>query len=268
MAKKTNVGIIGLGYVGSALHYWFRKNKKKLNIFLYDKYKHIGSLEEVNKADIIFIAVPTPFHENGRGYDDSAVWESVKNIENGKIIVIKSTILPGSTDSLQKKYPKKILLFNPEFLTAKNPIKDFLLSSRQIVGYTNQKSKKVAKKILSILPGAPYTKVMKSREAELVKYFSNTFLAAKVIFANQMYDLAKKVGGIDYNIVKDTVVQDKRIGNSHFDVFTDGYRGYGGLCLPKDTKSLIQLGRKLKARLTLLETIDKINIRLQKRYKR
>ena len=80
---KKKIGIIGLGYVGGAVKNWF-DSRGDCEVFRYDKFKNIGSIQEVNRADIIFVAVPTPFHEDGRGYDDSAVRESLNNIENGK----------------------------------------------------------------------------------------------------------------------------------------------------------------------------------------
>lgn len=263
MNKKIKIGIIGLGYVGGAIKNWFSKNKNKYDLFLYDKYKNIGSLEEVNQADIIFIAVPTPFYEGKCGYDDSAVRESIKNVKNDKIVVIKSTVLPGSTNKFQKLYPKKTILFNPEFLRAKTAKQDFSKPEIQIVGYSNLKTKRVAKKILKVIPKAPYSKIIKSGEAEMVKYFINTFLATRVIFANQIYDLCRKLGGIDYEIVRKCVIKDKRIGYSHFDVLADGYRGYSGDCLPKDTRALIQLGRKLKIDLGLLQKVEEINKKLK-----
>jgi len=275
MAQKTKIGIIGLGYVGGAVRDWFEKKpascmrrhgadrQKEIDLFFYDKYKKIGSVAEVNKADIIFVAVPTPFHEKG-GYDDSAVKDALKNIQNGKIAVIKSTVVPGSTEDFQKRYPKKTLLFNPEFLTAKNSKKDFLKPGIQLVGYSNSKGKSLAPKILRLLPKAPYSKIVQAKEAEMVKYFINTFLATRVIFANQIYDLCRKLKGLDYEVVRDCVIQDKRIGHSHFEVFADGYRGYGGLCLPKDTRALIQHAGKLNVDLGLLKKVEEINEKLRK----
>ncbi len=262
--KKIKIGIIGLGYVGGAIQNWFLKNKNKYDLFLYDKFKNIGSLEEVNQADIIFISVPTPYHKTGGGYDDSAVRESIKNIKNGKIVVIKSTILPGSTQKFQKQFPKKTILFNPEFLRADTAKHDFLKPEMQFVGFANSKAKKAAKKVVNVLPKASYSKIIKSGEAEMVKYFINTFLAVRVIFANQIYDLCQKLGNIDYEVVRQCVIQDKRIGYSHFNIFTDGYRGYAKACLPKDIKALIQLAKKLKIDLGLLKKVEEINKKLRK----
>jgi UDPglucose 6-dehydrogenase len=229
---------------------------------LYDKFKKVGSLEEVNRADIIFIAVPTPFIE-AKGYDDSAVKESVKNVRDGKTIVLKSTIMPRTSEKLQKLYPKKTILFNPEFLRAKTAKQDFLKPDRQIVGYAAPKGRTAAKKVLSILPPAPYRKIMTSTEAEMIKYFGNTFLSTRVIFANQIYDICQ-TAGIDYETVKDAPGHDPRVGFSHFDIFDEGYRGYGGLCLPKDTRALIQFGKSIHAKVDLLKTVEKINNKLRK----
>ncbi|MDP3052563.1 MAG: hypothetical protein Q8N22_01240 [bacterium] len=263
MAKKTKVGIIGLGYVGGALRHWFEKQPGKYEVFSYDKYKNIGSENEINRAEIIFVAVPTPFYDNGRGYDDSEVGKALENIRDKKIVVLKSTILPGSTDKFQKQHPRKILLHNPEFLRAKTAIKDFLKPEKQLVGYTNLKSRRLAPKILKILPQAPHSKIIKARETEMIKYFSNTFLAARVIFANQIYDLCQKLGGIDFEVIKECVGWDPRIGSSHFNIFTDGYRGYSGGCLIKDTKSFVQLAEKLRVNLSLLKEVDEANEKLR-----
>lgn len=264
MNQKEKIGIVGLGYVGGAVQCWFESQKDQHDLYLYDKYKKIGSPEEVNKADIIFVAVPTPFDEKRKLYDDSAIREVLSKIKNGKIIVIKSTVLPGSTDLFQKKYPRKTILFNPEFLRAKTANADFIKPDRQIVGFVNQKGKKAARAIVKILPRAPFMKIVRAKEAEMIKYFGNAYLATRVVFANQIYDLCEKLGGINYNTVKECLVQDKRIGNSHFEIFHEGYRGYSGGCFPKDVKALLELAEKLNASLELLQTADKINTKLRK----
>lgn len=254
--RRINIGIIGLGFVGGAVKHWFEQEKYPL--FLYDKYKNIGSMREVNKADVIFICVPTPFvSENGRGFDDSAVWEVLPQIEGSKIIVIKSTVLPGSTKVFQEKFPQHKFLMNPEFLLANNAVNDFLNPDRQIVGCTKE-SRGEAGKIMIILPPAPFQEVTTASEAEMIKYTGNVFLSVRVIFANQIYDICQKAG-IDYETVKRCVGADARIGNSHFDIFHDKYRGYGGACLPKDTKALIQFAQKIGVDPKLFETIEEIN---------
>lgn len=255
MKNKVSIGIVGMGYVGEAVGYWFER--EECPIFLYDKYKKIGSPKEVSQADIIFICVPTPFDENGPGYDDKEVCESLENLSGSKTIVIKSTVLPGSTERFQRQFPQHKILFCPEFLVAKSTVKNFLNPERQIVGYT-QNSRDIANQILNILPDAPFKRIVRASEAEMTKYFGNAFLANRVIFANQTYDLCQKLG-IDYEVVKECAGADHRIGQSHFIIFQDGYRGYGGACLPKDMKALLQLGERLGVDLKLLKTIDEIN---------
>ncbi|MDP3947243.1 MAG: hypothetical protein Q8Q41_00940, partial [bacterium] len=216
-----------------------------------------GSVAEVNNADIVFVCVPTPYHEDGRGYDDSAIRESLQLLEGSKVVVIKSTILPGSTEQFQKEFPRHKILFNPEFLVAKTAIEDFLHPQRQIIGVTVN-SKDEADRILAFLPPAPFTRVTHATEAEMVKYFGNAFLSTKVIFANQMYDLCEKLG-IRYDAVRESAAADPRIGESHLDVLHDGYRGYGGACLPKDMRSFINFSEKMRVHQKLLECAQEIN---------
>ncbi len=174
--------------------------------------------------------------------------------------------MPRSTGKFQKRYPRKIILFNPEFLRTKTAYQDFLKPQRQIVGYVMPKGKLAAKKVLAILPRAPYEKIMKSTEAEMVKYFGNAFLATRVIFGNQIYDICK-AAGIDYDTVREGAGLDARVGTSHFDVFADvfkeGQRGYGGACLPKDVRALMQFGKSVHAKLDLLTSLEKINKKLR-----
>jgi len=257
--SKLKIGIVGIGTVGGALKKYFEQQKKKF--FLYDKYKKIGSIEEINQADVIFICVPTPYDKK-KGFDLSYVEDAVSKIQGGKIIVIKSTVLPGTTEKLQKKYPQHQFLFNPEFLTEFSPDQDFAYPDRQIVGYTRE-SFSVADDILQLLPLAPTMKIIPATEAEMVKYFGNTFLATKVIFANQIYDLCQKLG-INYNRVAECTCADKRIGRSHLKVWHQGKRGYAGKCLPKDTKAFIQFANEQGVDLKLLKLVDEINDKLLK----
>ena len=237
---KHKIGVIGLGFVGGSVHYWFEHELgNKVELLSYDKYKNIGSLKEINKADIVFICVPTPFYKDAGGYDDSAIIEALGILEGSKIVVIKSTILPGSTEGFQKRFPQHKILFNPEFLVAKTAVQDFIKPNRQIIGYTKE-SKNYSQQILDVLPPALFVRIMPATEAEMVKYFGNTFLAIKVIFANQIYDLCEKLN-INYDVVKESAATDSRISTSHLDIFFDGYRGYSGACFPKDMKSLIGL---------------------------
>jgi len=257
LLKEFKVGIIGIGMVGGAVQKYFRE--KGAELFLYDKGKNIGSVDEVNKADVIFICVPTPFTEE-KGFDPSFVEDACNHISGEKIVVIKSTVVPGTTEKFQQKYPQHKFLFNPEFLTEATADQDMQYPDRQIIGYTKE-SYSVAGDILYILPLASFEKIMTSTEAEMVKYFGNTWFSVKVVFANQMYDLCQKLG-INYDKIMESASADKRIGKTHLEIFHKGYRGYGGKCLPKDIKALIQFADEKGVDLELHKITEKINNKL------
>ena len=241
--------------VGGALLKYFETTE--MRPVVYDPPKNIGSLEDLNRVNIVFICVPTPFIKERQGFDLSYVEKTVENLTGEKIVVIKSTVLPGTTEDLQKKYPQHTFLFNPEFLVEERAVADMLNPDRQIVGYTKQ-SKEFAESILRILPKAPYEKVMPATEAEMVKYFGNTFLAVKVIFGCQMHELCQKLG-VDYDTVREAASADERIGPSHLDVRHGGYMGYGGKCLPKDTRALIQFADASGVDLRLHKATEELN---------
>jgi len=206
--------------------------------------------------------VPTPFNKEKQSFDLAHVEKSCNNISGNKIIVIKSTVLPGTTQKLQEKYPQHKFLFNPEFLTELTADQDMNYPDRQIIGYTKQ-SYTISKDIMDLLPLAPFERIIPSTEAEMVKYFGNNWFAVKVSFANQIYDLCKKIG-LDYDIIMESAAADKRIGRSHLKVIHKGYRGYGGKCLPKDIRALIEFANKQGIDLKLHKTTEEINNQLMK----
>lgn len=268
--KDISCGIIGVGMVGGALKDYFEKKGKITgkDLFLHDPLKGFDSTEELNKADVIFICVPTPYLKGPvpskvEGFDLSYIEDAFSKIKGEKVIVIKSTILPGTTQKFQEKYPQHKILFNPEFLTELTAEQDMSYPDRQIIGYTEQ-SLNAAKDVMMLLPLAPYEKIMPSTEAEMVKYFGNNWFAVKVAFANQMYDVCSKLG-INYDIVMEAAAADKRIGPSHLVALHKGYRGYGGKCLPKDIRAFIQFGDSLGVDLKLHKTTEDINNELMKK---
>lgn len=268
---KNKVSIIGLGMVGGSLQRYFQK-REDVELFLYD-IKGEGSLEEANKADYIFVCVPTPIGDRGE-CDISIVEKVISSLDAqnrdsegdlvSKVIIIKSTVKPGTTAKLQRKYPHHKLLFNPEFLTEVTADQDTCYPDRQIVGYTEQ-SYTIAKDVMLLLPLAPFERIIPSTEAEMVKYMGNTWFANKVAFANQIYDLCEKIG-VNYDLVKEGCSADKRIGISHLDIFHKGGRGYSGKCLPKDTKALINFGEENGVDLTILKEVDKYNEKIRGLY--
>lgn len=254
--KKTSIGIIGYGMVGGAVGAWFKKAEK------FDLKKFPEGLLAVNKCDVVFICVPTPYKKS-TGYDYRAIEATAKKITGRKIVVLKSTVLPGKTAELQKLYPQHTWLFNPEFLRDKWAVKDFIKPDRQIVGMAKKTAKHAAaaKLVIKLLPPAPYRAITSSTDAELIKLFANTFLATKVVFANMMYEVAHRLGA-DYEAIRGGVGNDPRITTSMMNVWYEGYRGYSGKCFPKDMGALIRFGQLTKRRLPLLEVADALNWKL------
>ena len=256
-----NIGVIGLGMVGTQVQRWF--DAKGHDLWVHDKNKESHSMAEVNEnADYIFVCVPTPQAKDG-SCDTSIVEDVVSKINDGKVVIIKSTVPPGTTEKLQEKYPLKKMLFNPEFLRERTAWDDFIKPPRQVMGYT-RKSYEEAKIIGDTLPDAPCNVAIPATEAELIKYWSNCWLANKLIMANQVYDVCEKLGLV-YDRVKKIVLTDPRMGESHLDIWMDGYRGYGGKCLPKDVSAFIQFCKELGLKPELMQTVHKINEGLLKK---
>jgi UDPglucose 6-dehydrogenase len=254
---RTAIGIIGLGVVRDAVRDFFEQQGYTLRV--YDPERGLGSQRAINEAELVFVCVPAPFRPHA-GFDDSALEEAVSLLDSSKVIVIKSTVLPGATEAYQIRYSQHCFLFNPDFSREAHARTDFVRPHRQIVGYTAQ-SRHLAEALLAMLPGAPFRSIMPSREAEMAKYMTSAFLALKVTFANEIFDLCTALD-IDYERVRDAVAADPRIGPSHLDVLADGYRGYGGSNLPKDTKALLELSERLSVPLRLLRTADRVNASL------
>ena len=246
MKEKNDlkIGIMGVGMVGGTLRRYLeeiRKFQRGKNLFLYDTDPRKGNDDDINLADIIFVSVPTPEGSDGSA-NLSILEDAFKKIAENKIVVIKSTVPPGTSEFLNDKYPKHKVLFNPEFLTEANAWTNMLNPERQLVGWT--KNNQVAAAIvLSILPQAPLMSPspdlnLTATEAEIIKYAANVFLTRKVTFANAIFDLASHHKA-DYKNIKLGIASDPRIGSSHLDVDYHGYRGYGGYCFTKDTSALI-----------------------------
>ncbi len=260
MNERTKIGIVGVGMVGREMARYFNEIKgfaRGAELFLYDIDPKKGYSDDVNKADIIFVCVPTPRSTDG-SCDIAAVESTVAAIKEPRIMVIKSTVTPGTTEKLQKQYPQHKILFSPEFLTVSQAWNDMIRPDRQIVGFTTN-SIDAAHFVLSLLPKAPYMSpwgagyhrhVLSATEAELIKIHGNAFFSMKVVFANKVADsceaLKRKLMAagvenpqVDYENIRVALGADYRIGSSHLDVFHGGYRGFGGYCLPKDLDSLI-----------------------------
>ncbi len=269
LISPAKMGIIGYGIVGQALAFGFSEDsiKDKYDIKYYDKYKETNSLKEVVKeSEFIFICLPTPMKADESGIDLSIIESSIAEITkitNGtdKIIVIKSTVVPGTTAAFEKKYPKTFFAFNPEFLTEANYLEDFLNADRNIIGANNDLT---SRRVVALYRQRfPRTKIFQTdtTTAEMVKYMANSFLATKVIFANEMFSLCQALG-IKYEEVKNMVAADHRIFDSHLDVTTA--KGFGGKCFPKDVVALIGRAKELNIETKLLEPVWTINKKIRK----
>ena len=245
------IGIVGQGYVGTAVKEIFSKH---YNVETYDLDKDkcsVDYLEDiVELSNIIFVCVPTPMKKDG-SCDTSIVEAVVKDINDmvvsrnvsGRIVAIKSTIPPGTTEILNKECRNISILFNPEFLTEANFIEDFKNQNRIIIGGPRPASTKLRQLYSLVFPNVPIIKTG-STTAEMVKYFTNTFLATKVSFANEMKQICDEID-IDYDKVVEYSTYDERLGKSHWAVpGPDGKLGFGGSCFPKDINALVKLCEK------------------------
>ena len=194
---------------------------------------------------------------------DGAVAKIAPKIKRtNKILIIKSTVIPGTTASYKKKYPDVNFAMNPEFLTESNALGDFLKPDRTVIGAFSQQISARLASLYQELYG-PNIKIFLTdlTTAEMVKYMSNAMLASKIIFANEMYDLCTALG-IKYEEVKDMVAADPRIGPSHLNVTT--LRGFGGKCFPKDIVALMGFAKGKRVDYSLLETVWKKNLKIRK----
>ena len=245
------IGIVGQGYVGTAVKTVFEKHYE-INTFDLNGNCNCKTLHElVNTSDIIFVCVPTPMKKDGSCEINIVetvikdINETVKCNQDGKIVAIKSTIPPGTTNILNKKYEHISVIFNPEFLTEANYIDDFKNQNRIIIGGERPSTTKL-RQIYSLV--FPNVKIIKtgSITAEMVKYFTNTFLSTKVSFANEMKEICDRLN-IDYDKVVEYSTYDERLGKSHWAVpGPDGKLGFGGSCFPKDLNALIHLAGELE----------------------
>ena len=241
MGKET-IGIIGQGFVGSAVR---EGMEKYFDIICFDKDPNkfsnsVSVFNVVENSVLCFLCVPTPMKKSGE-CDLSIVNKALNEIyecttslnKNQYIVVIKSTIPPGTTSKLNLEFPNISIVFNPEFLTEANSVNDYLEQNRIIIGGDRPASSKVKMIFSKAFPRIPIIKTS-STIAETIKYVTNTFLAMKVSYANEVYQICQELN-IDYDKVIEYSRYDDRLGNSHWSVpGPDGDFGFGGHCFPKD----------------------------------
>ena len=266
--KKISIGIIGKGFVGTAVAHGFsHQTGYGADIRIYDSNpeKSQDTLEDtVNNSEFIFLSVPTPADKNG--FNDLSIVKAVlrdissviKNVEN--IILIRSTVVPGTTRSLQEEFSNLRLVFNPEFLTERSAVFDFINQTRVILGGDKQYTNRV--KYLYKHRFGDYLPVLETNleTAEMIKYMNNLFFATKVSFLNEMRLLADKTG-VNWDDAIEGFSLDGRIGHSHLSVpGPDGKFGFGGSCFPKDIQALIKFGEQNNIDMHTLKGAWKTNL--------
>ena len=248
--EKPIIGIIGFGVVGSAVASGLELSAKEVRVYDIDERKRTHSLEDTCKSDIVYITVPTPMKENGEidlSIVDGVMEKCNEYAGDNSIIMLKSTVIPGTTELYQNKYPRLTIVFNPEFLTMRASRLDFINPSRIILGtdsYNIDKIKPLIRFLRERFPGTAIY-LTDSAVAELTKYTANAFFAVKVSFFNEIYQIANRLG-ISYKRLIKLVLADGRIGNSHWEVpGHDRYLGFGGSCFPKDINAIIKVAESV-----------------------
>lgn len=281
------IGIIGVGFVGGStarvLHPYH-------DVFLYDKYKTpdwckeagnewtnspintLQSLEILAKeSEAAFISVPTPMKKSGE-IDYSNVHGSVNQLleftskakrnPSDLLVIIRSTAVSGTTEGLAEKYPFRFA-FNPEFLRERYAFEDMQNTDRIVLGANDQKSLEQAEAIYRpVFPSAKYH-LVDTRTAEMIKYASNVTLTCQVAVANEIYNICKGLG-VNYDTVKDVILEDSRIGRFMDVPGYDGDFGFGGKCFPKDLRALTYLAREIGYDPNLLQAVWDLNKRVRK----
>ena len=261
------IGIIGQGFVGNAVYQKF-KNYYDVLTYDLDESKCNSTLGKISKkCETIFICLPTPMDEGGRCNVSIVELELVglnsHNTQNKKNIVIKSTVSPGTTERWNRQYKNLNIVFNPEFLTERNAVDDYENQKRIILGGPRPTTTEIKQIFSKVFPSVDIIKT-DSTHAEMVKYLTNSFLATKVSFANEMYQISQALG-IDYDKVIEYATQDDRLGKSHWNVpGPDGDFGYGGHCFPKDVKALMVVAEDMDIIPLMLAATDVKNNEVRK----
>ena len=257
------IGIIGAGMVGGAIEHCFAHAHE---LFVHDPQRGTKLEDVVDHVDMAYVAVPTPPNPATGECDTSIVEDTLNQLPEGFTVVIKSTVIPGTTQRYHEEYPHLNIAYSPEFLLERQRLEDFANQDLLVVGTHHED---VAKMVFQQHVEAGVMRKERlfhvtPTQAELVKYTKNTFYALKVIFANQMHDICEAMGE-DWSNIREiiTTEQAQPIGPSHLDPIFGLYRGFGGKCLPKDTLALGVLAERLDVKYELLDAMQTDNAALR-----
>jgi len=236
------IGIVGNGFVGNSVAFGFSPTHE-VRIHDKDLKKNLNTIEEVLECDYVFVCVPTPMNQNG-SINLDVVHKALQEIKSkntkNNILILKSTMIPGTVKTLQHKYPSLNIVFNPEFLTERTAKLDFLTQARIILG-GDKKHTSIVKQLFEERFMHSYVIETDTTTAELIKYMNNVFFSSKVSIMNEFKQVCDKVGA-DWNVALKGFAADGRIGDSHLNVpGPDGKMGFGGSCFPKDINAFISL---------------------------
>ena len=266
LEKMHNVGIIGHGFVGGATAFGM---SPVANVRIYDKDPLRAThtlVDVVNKSDIIFVSVPTPMNEDGSINLNivKRVFSDISNVNNGKknVVVLKSTVVPGTTEQLVRDFPNLNIVYNPEFLTERKAKLDFVNQARIVLGGPPLLVEKVSQLFESRFMHCNFIKT-DTTTAEFIKYFGNLFFAVKVSFANEMKRMANELG-VNWDEALYGFIADGRVADSHLHVpGPDGKSGFGGSCFPKDLNAFISLANSMDVNVNVLEAAWQTNLEVR-----
>ena len=261
------IGIIGYGFVGQALSEGLKENVEVLKIDPKLKTT-ISDLKEL-KPEVIFICVPTPMDNDGNQNISilKSVLQDIKKHDINGLIVVKSTVHPGNISVIEEIFPS--FVYNPEFLREKHANEDFINSSLIVFGGNKNSSSLLAdiylKHTKCVNKNYIYTDLI---SASLIKYAINTFLATKVIFFNEFYDLFNVLNKNEsWTDFIGYLSKDPRIGDSHMMVpGHDGRFGFGGACFPKDASAITKFADKNNVELSLIKNVINTNNKIRSSY--
>lgn len=283
-----SIGVVGQGFVGSAVREGMRH---AFDVVTYDKkdpdlvYVWKNDEEEVRveghkippgKIGLkcvlertdgpIFVCLPTPMKESGEA--DVSIVESVvmaldEISDTQRVVVVKSTVPPGTVQKFNDLQSTNVVCFNPEFLTERDAVKDFKNQDRIIIGGPREGTSVLKQMYATAYSGVPVTKTS-STIAEMVKYTTNVFLATKVALANEIKQICDQLYDVDYDKVVEYATKDTRLGESHWSVpGPDGSLGFGGSCFPKDLNALMAVAEKLGVNANTMKGVWQTNLEVR-----
>jgi UDPglucose 6-dehydrogenase len=268
---KPLIGFVGQGYIGK--NYADDFESRGYSVVRYSlEEPYIANKEKITECDIVFIAVPTPTTPSG--FDASIVRDAIVLAQAGSVVILKSTILPGTTAEFQKRYPDRILFYSPEFLSEKTAAHDASHPFSTILGMGADDAvhREAAERVHAILPPAPFSLTCTSTEAELIKYAHNLNGYFQILLSNILYDAAAALGAswstIEAALRADTMITNRYIKPVHESGHPGAVlgRGAGGHCFIKDFAAFRDLYARIRPHdaegLAVLTALEHKNIDL------